>query len=120
MEAKTSVNRTTKSHVRLSRRRIRKCLFGALILAVLAGGGAFGWREIQSFRQHRVVGRARELIEVKDYNQAAMSARRALAMNPHDIPTIQMLIELTEAVGSKEAIRWRRAPCNVRTCRGPK
>ncbi len=85
MAAETSDNTSTKPKVTPAGRHLRKWLFRLAILALLGAAGAFGWREYRGIRQRRMIERARALIEIKDYKQAAISAQRALALNPRDM-----------------------------------
>lgn len=85
-------------------RRLKRWLFRLVILAAVGAAAAFGWREYREIRQHRMVERARESIAKKDYKQAALSIERALTLNPRDITANRLMLELTEAVGSKEAL----------------
>ena len=79
-----------------------------LILAAIGGAAGLGWREYRKIRQHRMVETARESIGKKDFKGAAASIQRALALNPRNIAANRMMVELTEAAGSKEAIYWHR------------
>lgn len=87
---------------------MKRWVFRIAILLVLAVVAALGWREYRKFRHDRMVDRARELIEKKDYNQAILSAKRALQMNPNDAVAVRMMVELSEAQKTKEALYWHR------------
>ena len=83
---------------------LKRWLIRVAILLVLAALGAVGWRQFKEFRKARMVERAREFIEKKQYDQAMLSVRRALQLNPRDIAANRIILELTEASGSKEAL----------------
>ncbi len=108
MAAETSDDTSAQPKLTPATRHLRKLLFRLAILALLGAAGAFGWREYRGIRQHRLIERARALMETKDYKQAAVSAQRALALNPRDIAANRTILELTEAAGAKEAIYWHR------------
>ncbi len=84
-----------------------------VILAAVAGIGVLGWRQFREFRQHRMIARARAAFEQKDYQQAMISARRALQMNPRDVAVMKMMVELSEKAKTKEALYWHRMLCEL-------
>ena len=79
-----------------------------LILVLLAGAGAVGWRQYREFRKKRMVDRARAMIEQKDYSQAMFSARRALDLNPRDVTVVRMMVGLARSAKTKEELFWHR------------
>ena len=108
MAAEPLPDTSTKLSVTPAAHRLRRLLLRLAILAVLGVAAAYGWREYRKVRQSRMVERTRALIEQKDYQQAAISAQRALDLNPRDLAANRTMLELTEAAGMKEALYWHR------------
>ena len=51
---------------------------------------------------------AREFADKKEYLQAALSARRALEMNPNDLTANRLMAEMADAMNMREAVTWRK------------
>ena len=51
---------------------------------------------------------ARQFADRKEYLQAALAARRALQLSPHDLAANRLMAEMAEAVQTKEAVTWRK------------
>lgn len=83
-------------------------LLRLLLLVLLGTAGALGWRQYREFRKNRLVDRAQSMIEQKDYTQAMVSVRRALALNPRDVGVIRMMVGLTRSAKTKEELFWHR------------
>jgi tetratricopeptide (TPR) repeat protein len=109
MAAQTPGSSTSKTNKpRAKSRPLKWWVFRIVLLVVLCGIGAMGWRYYGEFRKNRMVERARSMIAQKDYPQALISARRALQLNPRDVAVVRMMIELAESSNAKEALFWHR------------
>ena len=108
MAAETSGKTSTEPRVTPATRRLKSWMLRLLILAAIGGAAGLGWREYRKIQQHRMVEMARESIGKKDFKRAAASIQGALALNPRNIAANRMMVEVTEAAGSKEAIYWHR------------
>ena len=108
MAAQTPGSEPAHSKKSPSSSRFRRLLISIVLLALLFMAGVVGWRKFKVFREHRMVDRARALIEKKDYSEAMLSIRRALQLNPRDLNANKMALELTEVANSKEALYWHR------------
>lgn len=108
MAAQTPGSNPSEKHKTHRGSNLKRWLLRLLMLALLAGVGAVGWRQFREFRKHRMVARARMLIDQKDYPQAMLSARRALQLNPRDATVVHMMVELAKSAKTKEELFWHR------------
>ena len=75
------------------------------VVAFLGFGSWYGYRLVG---KQRAMAAAREFAEKKDFQQAAISAKRALRMDPKDLSATRLMAEMAEAVKIREAIMWRK------------
>lgn len=90
-----------------------RVLFGLVIAGLLAGLCVGGWAIYKKARQATVLTRAREFLEKKDYPQAAMSARRALDMEPGNAEAMNLLARAAEASGARDTVQLQRAAAEL-------
>ena len=90
-------------------RRIRRYIFrGVIGIAVIVLIGFGAWYGFKLVRKQRSMALAREFADRKEYLQAALAARRALQLSPHDLAANRLMAEMAEAVQTKEAVTWRK------------
>jgi predicted Zn-dependent protease len=89
--------------------RLRFWLLLATGLVLLAGAGAFGWRMYGQIREDRIVEKARNFLEEKDYGQALIAAQWAIQVSPRNISANRIMAELADVAGSPQAVSWHRA-----------
>ena len=80
-------------------------LCGILLLILLSWGGCRayrGWEERQQVRQ------AAALFNAGKFNDAALSARRALQLNPNSTGAMRIMAQLAEKARERVALDWRR------------
>ena len=65
-------------------------------------------RRYDHWSASRFAERAADFFEKKDYNHALLDARSALELNRQNFLAIRVIAETLEAVGSPDAIEWRR------------
>ena len=90
-------------------RRIRRYIFLAIITLAVAGSIGFGcWFGFRLVRKQRAMASAREFADKKEFFQAALSARRALEMNPNDLAANRLMAEMGDAMNMRETVTWRK------------
>ena len=90
-------------------RRIRRYIFRGVVALAVVGTIGFGcWFGFRLVRKQRAMASAREFADKKEYLQAALSARRALEMNPNDLTANRLMAEMADAMNMREAVTWRK------------
>ena len=88
---------------------VRACLAVWLLLAIaLVSMAPRVKRRYERWSASRFAQRAAEFCEKKDYDHALLDARNALELNRQNMLAIQVIAQSLEAVGSRDAIEWRR------------
>src|SRR5437899_1571896 len=62
-----------------------------------------------AYRRHqqtRAIAQAKKFIAEKDFRNASLSARRALAINPANLEACRIMALLAEIAGAPEALAW--------------
>lgn len=80
-------------------------LIGAL--AVIAAGVWVGRPVYQGWKERRSLKQAQEFFTQKDYRNATLAARQALAANASSVEASRLLANLTEILRSPTALDWR-------------
>ncbi len=79
------------------------------VLAVLIGVlVVVGGRYYPRWQQQRLLGQAREFLAEKDYASASFAVQQALVHGDRNLEAVRLMVEITEAAGSVEALAWRR------------
>src|SRR5438132_12764195 len=76
-----------------------------MLLIVLGWGGCRAWR---GWEEHQQVRRATAFLNSGKLNSAALSARRALQLNPNSTGGMRIMAELAERAHDRVAFDWRR------------
>jgi Flp pilus assembly protein TadD len=77
-------------------------MLAVIFVGVWAGRPAYrGWQE------RRAVHQATEFLAAKDYRNAMLAARRALAANPSSVEASRLMADLTETLRLPAALDWR-------------
>jgi Flp pilus assembly protein TadD len=95
------IERTQRTFIKLS----LGILCGIMLLIVLGWGGCRAWR---GWEEHQQVRRASAFLDSGKLNSAALSARRALQLNPNSTGGMRIMAELAERAHDRVALDWRR------------
>jgi Flp pilus assembly protein TadD len=81
---------------------------GLMVLA--AGAGAFraGLHHYRHHQEKRWQNEAQAFMAHGDYRNAALSARKVLALNPNDAPACRVMAGLADRINSPVALEWLR------------
>ena len=90
-----------------------RLFIGVGLVIVVGLLSILGWNGYKTYRQQRVMTRAREFFEKKDYGQAAMALQWALTINPHNIEAARLLAETAERGGSRDVVQLRRSVASL-------
>ncbi len=90
-------------------RRLRIWLYAAAGVLLLCAAGVFGWRMYVHIREDRIVKKARDFMEKKDYGQALIAAQWALQLSPRNVSVNRIMAELADVAGSSQAVFWHRS-----------
>lgn len=85
----------------------RKMLMFLLVMAAVAAIGWFGRKTYKEATERKLVGQARQYVEKKDFQNAALCLQRALQLNPLSGPASELMADTLEAVGVPAALSWR-------------
>ncbi|MBE0541123.1 MAG: hypothetical protein IH623_07040 [Verrucomicrobia bacterium] len=88
--------------------KLRWIIVGACLTLVLAAAIWPGRRAYRHFREAHTASQAVAFLEAKDYANASLSARRALAYNPNSVEACGVMAALAEAAGLPVVLEWRR------------
>lgn len=77
------------------------------VLAVIAVGVWAGRPAYRGWQERRSVQQATEFLAAKDYRNAMLAARRALAANPSSVEASRLMAHLTETLRLPAALDWR-------------
>ena len=78
---------------------------GFLLFVVLCWAG---WHGYTLFESKDLIRRAKVYSRSADLRNAALSAQRALQLNPRNIEAVRLLADLAEASADRRALDWRR------------
>lgn len=87
---------------------MKKFLLIALIGIVAAAGLWSGRSAYRKHKEKHAVQQAEEFIKQKDFAKAMLSARQALQINSNNIAASRIIAAISEAVGSPNALEWRK------------
>jgi hypothetical protein len=96
-----SVERTQRTYIRI----VLGVLVGFILFVFLCWGGCHLYSVVES--QH-VTRRASAYLGAADLRQAALSARRALQLNPSSVEAMRVLAQVAETSHDRSALDWRR------------
>ena len=96
-----SVERTQRTYIRI----VLGVLVGFILFVFLCWGGCHLYSVVES--QH-VTRRAVAYLGAGDLRQAALSARRALQLNPSSVEAMRVLAQVAETSHDRSALDWRR------------
>jgi hypothetical protein len=96
-----SVERTQRTYIKI----VLGVLVGFVLFVFLCWGGCHLYSVVES--QH-VTRRAAAYLGAGDLRQAALSARRALQLNPSSVEAMRVLAQVAETSRDRSAIDWRR------------
>ena len=95
--------------VERTQRTFLKLLLGGLVGLVLVIALAWsGWRAYQQWEEGHQVRQATLFTRAGDYKSAALSARRALQLNPNSTGAMRVMAQLAEKAHERVALDWRR------------
>ena len=77
-------------------------------LAALGGTFNAGLRHYRHYREERGQAESQAFLARGDYRNAALSARKTLALNPNNVPACRVLPELANRSNSPLALDWMR------------
>lgn len=101
-----SVERTQRTYIKLA----LGVLIGFLLFVFLCWGGCRFYGVVESRHQTR---RATAYLGGGELRQAALSARRALQLNPSNPAAIRVLAQVAERANDRTALDWRRKACEL-------
>jgi Flp pilus assembly protein TadD len=101
-----SVERTERTYIKLA----LGGLIGFVLFVFLCWGGCRFYSVVESRHQTR---RAAVYLGGGELRQAALSARRALQLNPSSPATIRVLADVAERANDRTALDWRRKACEL-------
>jgi predicted Zn-dependent protease len=81
-----------------------------ILIGILVGIGAGVWigRPVyRGWKERRALKQAQEFFAGKDYRNATLAARQALAANPSSLEASRLMANITETLRSPEALKWR-------------
>ena len=96
-----SVERTQQTYIKLT----LGVLIGLIAFIFLC---YFGYRFYSVFESRRMVRRAAAFMGGGDLRQAALSAQRALQLNPESVGAFRQLAQISEVSNDRNALVWRR------------
>lgn len=97
-------------HSQSTERTILKLLLAGLAGIILLVGIAIGgYRFYQKWEGRHLVRRAEAYLSGGDLRLAALSARRAIQVNPSNVEACRILARIAESDGQSSAIEWRQA-----------
>ena len=99
------VNNPIKKTERIYFRLVLGIIGIVLLLALLGWGGL---RVFHSWQERHLVGRAAGFLAGGDLKSAALSARRALQLNPESAHAARMMATVAEQAGDGTELAWRR------------
>ena len=95
------IERTQRTFIKLT----LGILCGILLLILFGWGGCRAYR---IWEEHRQVQQATGFLSAGKLNSAALSARRALQLNPNSAGAMRIMAELAEKGRDRVALDWRR------------
>jgi hypothetical protein len=101
-----SVERTQRTYIKLA----LGVLIGFVLFVFLCWGGCRSYSVLESRHQTR---RAAAYLSGGELRQAALSARRALQLNPSSPAVIRVLANVAERANDRTALDWRRKACEL-------
>lgn len=79
---------------------------GLVVLAAAAGMFRIGLHYYRHYQERRWTLEAQACLAGNDYRNAALSARKALALNPNNVPAGRVMAELADDVHSPKTLEW--------------
>src|SRR5919198_2717295 len=95
------IERTQRTFIKLT-----LGILGGIFLLILFGWG--GCRAYRTWEEGQQVRHANGFLSAGKFNSAALSARRALQINPNSIGGMRIMAELAEKTHDRVALDWRR------------
>ena len=87
---------------------MKRWLIALAVLLALAGGSFFGIKQYKSWRQTRLVQKAKACLASADYRNASLCARQAVESDPSSIEACRIMADIAEMARSTNALFWRR------------
>ncbi len=91
------------------KKRLRNSILG--VVAILLGLAVAGWL-IQPYyslyKERHSLAQAQSLLAAGDYRNALLCARRAIELNPNNVPACRVLADLAERSHSPQVLDWQR------------
>ncbi len=89
-------------------RRYSKALL-VVFICLLTGAALwhYGRQAYRSYSERRAVQQAFRFATRQDWANAALSARKALRLNPASLQACEIMARITETLGAPQAIEWR-------------
>ena len=78
------------------------------VLLFLIVGGVLGYKQFHRWQERRLVAQANALVHENDLKRASLDARRILQINPESAPGHRIMARISEQLGSRAAVDWRR------------
>jgi len=103
-----SVERTQRTYIRI----VLGVLIGFILFVFLCWGGCHLYSVVES---RHVTRRAAAYLGAGDLRQAALSARRALQLDPASVEAMRILAQVAEAARDRSALDWRRKALELNT-----
>jgi Tfp pilus assembly protein PilF len=95
------VERTQRTFIKLS-----LGILGGILLLTLLGWG--GCRAYQGWEERHQVRRGVDFLRERNFKSSALSARRALQINPNSTAAMRIMAQLAEKSRDRAALDWRR------------
>ena len=83
------------------------------VLALIVMGGWFGRPIYRGWKEQRSMKQAQAFFASKDYRNATLAARQALAANAGSIEACRLMADIAETLRSTEALNWRQRVVNL-------
>jgi predicted Zn-dependent protease len=79
-----------------------------IVLAALAGTCRIGLRHYRHYQEKRWMKEAQAFLARDDYREAALSAKKALTLNPNNVPACRIMAGLADRANSPVTLDWLR------------
>jgi predicted Zn-dependent protease len=86
---------------------LKKALIFTLAMAVVAGAGWFGRKAYRKSSERRLIAKATQYLEKKDYRNTTLCLQRALQINPVSLDSSRLMGDMLDSAGVPACLGWR-------------